>query len=62
MMKAIIACAFLSMALGCVATSYHKVVTVHKNAEGKVTEIIVVEELTQPNRQEEPVQFKHIHH
>jgi hypothetical protein len=44
----------------CVATSYHKIVTVHKDAEGRVTEIVVVEELTQPNRSEEPIQFKYM--
>ena len=50
-----------SLALeACVATSYHKVVTVHKDRSGNITETVIVEELTQPNRQEQPVQFKYI--
>lgn len=44
----------------CVGTSYHKSVTVRKDADGRIQEIVVVEELTQPNRSERPWPFKYL--
>jgi len=50
----------LMILAGCVGTSYHKSVTVHKDGDGRVTQIIVVEEISQPNRTEKPWPFKYL--
>ncbi len=47
------------VSLGCVSTTYHKAITVQKDAEGRITGITVVEEITQ-KRSETPHPFKYL--
>jgi hypothetical protein len=50
----------LLMLSGCVTTAYHKSVVVKKDANGKITETIETEEITQPWREDFPFPYQRI--
>ncbi len=47
-------------ASGCVSTTYTKTVTVTKDADGKIVQIVESESIMQPNQQGWPVKFEHL--
>ena len=61
-MRSALAVLAISIAMiGCAPnTSYRKTVTVRKDAQGKVIDVLVVEELEQPSRSEVWWPFKYL--
>ncbi len=52
--------AAVTLASGCVSTTYEKAVTVTKDADGKIIQRVESERVVQPNQQGWPIHFEHL--
>lgn len=54
------ACILAAVCGGCVQTTYHKEIVVHKDASGKITETWEREAVSQPNQDGWPLKFEYL--